>query len=208
MTLDPWAEVAYVQTLQLRWSKCNQNKPWAEVANVRTFKLRWSKCQSNIRLACFRSLTLAKNTINIKGMMIYVCEAIAFQHSIAAQNVNWACSTNRLKREPWHGKIGWLHKTRFHFLVWCSDGGWVGVKPKRHMTYFAVKIDMRVAPKMRKNVDCLFMIKSTSEVIHFILIILKLLAMECYSSNKLYKRLSHNRSLPFPWTISWRLVVL
>ena len=129
MALHPWAEVAYVWTLQLRWSKCNQNKPWAEVTNVRTFQLRWSKCQSNIQLVCFHGLTLAKNTINIKGIIIYMCEVIAFQNSIAAQNVNGTCCTNRLKREPWHGKIGWLHKTRFHFLVWRSDGGGGG-KPK------------------------------------------------------------------------------
>ena len=151
MTLDPWAKVGYVRTLQLCWSKCSQNKPWDEVANVRTFQLRWSKCQSNIQLACFRGLTLAKDTINIKGIMIYVCETIAFQHSLATQNVNGACCTNRLKRESWHGKIGWLHKTRFHFLVWRSDGGGGvrggGVNPKSHMTYFAVKIDIRVAPK-------------------------------------------------------------
>ena len=146
MTFDPWAEVAYVRALQLRWSKCNQNKPRAEVANVRTFQLRWSKYQSNIRLACFCGLTLAKNIVNIKSIMIYVCEAIVFQYSIAAQNVNGACCTNRLKRELWHGKIGWLHKTRFHFLVWHSDGGGLGVNPKGHMTYFAVNIDIRVAP--------------------------------------------------------------
>ena len=129
MTLDPWTEVASVRTLQLCWSKCNQNKPWVEVANIRTYQLCWSKCQSNIRIACFRGLRLAKNTINIKGIMIYVCEAIAFQHNIAAQNVNEVYCTNRLKREPWHGKLGWLHKTRFHFLVWRSDGGGGG-KPK------------------------------------------------------------------------------
>ena len=34
-----------------------------------------------------------KNTINIKGTMINVCEAIAFQCSIAAQNVNGATTT-------------------------------------------------------------------------------------------------------------------
>ena len=34
-----------------------------------------------------------KNTINIKGTMIIVCEAIAFQCSIAAQNVNGATTT-------------------------------------------------------------------------------------------------------------------
>ena len=84
--------------------------------------------------------------------MIYVCEAIAFQHSTAVQNVNGACCTNRLKREPWHGKIGWLHK-RFHFLVmfWWKGGGG---KPKmsydvlchenRYMS--AVKINIQVAP--------------------------------------------------------------
>ena len=131
MTLDPWAEVAYVRTLQHRWSKC----------------------QSNIRLACFCGLILAKNTINIKCIMIYVSEAIAFQHVIAAQNVNGACCTNRLKREPCYGKMGWLHKTRFHFLVWRSDGGeGVGVNPKRHMTYFAVKIVIRVAPYLKLKI--------------------------------------------------------
>ena len=34
-----------------------------------------------------------KNTTNIKGTMIIVCEAIAFQYSIAAQNVNEATTT-------------------------------------------------------------------------------------------------------------------
>ena len=123
MTSDPWVEVASVRALQLRWSKCNQNKPWAEVVNVRTFQLRWSKYKSNIRLACSRGLTLAKNTISVKGIMIYVCEAIAFQYSIAAQNGKGACCTNRLGREPWYGQIEWLHKTRFHFSVWRSDVG-------------------------------------------------------------------------------------
>ena len=137
MTLDLLAEVAYVRTLQICWSKRNQNKPWAEVANVQTFQLRWGKCQPNIRHACFRGLTLAKNTINIKGIMIYVCEAISFQHSIDAQNVNGACCTNKLKRKPWHGKIGWLHKIRFHFSVWRSDGGRRGgVKPKTSYDVF------------------------------------------------------------------------
>ena len=145
MTLNPWAEVAYVRTLQLRWSKYNQNKPSAKLANVRTFQLRWGKCQSNIRLACFRGLTLAKNTINIKGITVYVSEAIAFQHRIAAQNLKGACCTNRLKRDPWHGKIAWLHKTSFHFLVWRSAGRGVGLNQKPHITYFAVKIHIRVA---------------------------------------------------------------
>ena len=34
-----------------------------------------------------------KNTTNIKGTMIIVCEAIAFQYSIAVQNVNEATTT-------------------------------------------------------------------------------------------------------------------
>ena len=40
--------------------------------------------------------------------------------------------------------------------------------------------------KMRKNVDSLFMLKTTLEVIYFILIILELVAMESYSGNKVY----------------------
>ena len=63
--------------------------------------------------------------------MIYVCEVIAFQHSIAAQNVNGACCANRLKREPWHGitKDRMIAQDKVSFLVWRSDGGGGG-KPK------------------------------------------------------------------------------
>ena len=128
--------------------------PSAEVAYLRTLQLRRSKCQSNIRLAYFRGLTLAKTTINIKGLMIYVCEAMAFHHSIAAQNVNGACCTNRLKLGPWHGKIGWLHETSFHFLG--------AVNPKRDMTYFAMKIDIRVAPYVKVTFD------PSANIIHFL----------------------------------------
>ena len=40
-----------------------------------------------------------KNTINIKGTMINVCEAIAFEYSIAAQNVNGATATATATKE-------------------------------------------------------------------------------------------------------------
>ena len=152
MTLDPWAEITYVRALQLRWSKCNQNKPWAKVTNVPTFQIHWRKYQLNIRLAFFRGLTLAKNTINIKQIMIYACEAKAFQRSITAQNVDEACCTNRQKRESWHRKIGWLHKTRFHFLVWCSGGGeGGGVKPKMSYEVLCRKKYAYMRPEVNSN---------------------------------------------------------